>query len=160
MQFSDYVLRSKTQSRSNVDILHTNSIFTANIRITALAWGRGKTFNMSARLSLNASLVLARHSWQWWLVHWGMLPCFSSREDSTAPAARWQLLPRNSLRAKAAAAQPLKHLQRGNTSSSWLLRLPTAKVPLWREISSQAPKFSFTLTDNPFPKTLTQTCWS
>ena len=39
MQFSDYVLRSKTQSRPNVDILHTNSIFTANIRITALALG-------------------------------------------------------------------------------------------------------------------------
>lgn len=29
---------------------------------------------------------------------WGMLPCFSSREDSTAPAARWQLLPENSVR--------------------------------------------------------------
>lgn len=71
---------------------------------------------MSALLFLNASLVLARHSWLWWLVHWGMLPCFSSREDSTAPTARWQLLPKNSLQAKAAAEQPLK---KNKTPTTW-----------------------------------------
>lgn len=58
---------------------------------------------------------------------------FHSSSSKVTAAAK------NSLQAKAAAAQPPKHLQHGLASRSSLLRLPAATVPLVEEIQHRRP---------------------